>query len=42
MKTNTDKLLLTLLSAAVCTASTILTRGETGIGWFILSLTLIW
>jgi hypothetical protein len=36
------KLSLTALSAIVCIATTIATKGESGVGWFILSLLIIW
>jgi len=35
-------LILSILSLIICTTSMIVTKGETGIGWFVLSLILIW
>lgn len=36
------KLLATLISALVCTYLMYTTKGEHGIGWFIISLMFIW
>ena len=36
------RVLLTVISAFMCTVLMIETKGEHGIGWFILTLILIW
>jgi hypothetical protein len=37
-----QKQFLTLILAAVCSVSMIMTKGESGIGWFIFGLVIIW
>jgi len=36
------KIAITLLLAVVCSISMITTQGQSGIGWFIFGLMLIW
>lgn len=42
MKESTAKALATVAAAAVCSVAMWVTKGDTGIGWFIIALLLIW
>lgn len=42
MNEHTSKAIATIASAAVCGVLIYVTKGESGIGWFIVSLLIIW
>ena len=42
MDETTTKLILTGIVAAVCITALVMTKGDTGAGWFILGLFLVW
>jgi len=42
MDDNTTKLILTGILAIIGAVSMVASKGETGIGWFVLGMILIW